>query len=293
MLGRVATDDPILALRSGHGFVDLSFWRKVDVSGPDACRWLNDLVSVDISDLEPERARRSLLLSPTGRIRAEFTLARFDDAFLLLQDPGQSVAIDVLLAPYVLSSDVEVRDRTEELALFAFPGRADVARPPGTKLSIPSCAGRGTDLIAAAEARDSTLRSLAEASVLVGNEDLERWRAVVGLPRFGVDASEDDLPSEGGFDDAVSYGKGCYLGQEAVARVRNLGHPRRAVVHVTAGGPISSGQPVEVDGVDVGRITSAAEHDGRWWALAKVRWDARGSPLTVAGGLALSPVDPD
>ena len=289
----MVTEDPILPLRSGEGFVDLSSWRKIGVSGPDACQWLNDLASADVSDLEPPRARRSLLLSPTGRIRAEFTVAWFAEAFLLLQDPAQPAAIDAVLAPYVLSSDVEVRDRTDDLALFAFPGRSDAAGPSGTRVSIPSCTGAGIDLIAPAEEHDSTLRSLAEASELVANEDLERWRVVAGIPRFGIDASEDDLPSEGGFDDAVSYGKGCYLGQEAVARVRNLGHPRRAVVHLTAGGPISAGQPVEADGVEVGRVTSAAEHDGRGWALAKVRWEARQSPLTDPGGVALTPVARD
>src|SRR5439155_5453079 len=186
----------------------------------------------------------SLLLSPTGRIRAEFTVARLEAAFLLLQDPVQPAAIDGLLAPYVLSSDVEVRDRTRDIALFAFPGRPDPVGSPGATISTPSCTGAGADLMTPAGEHDAAARSLAETHALLANDDLERWRVVAGIPRYGIDAAEDDLPSEGGFDDAVSYGKGCYLGQEAVARVRNLRHPRRAVVHVSAPMPISSGQPV-------------------------------------------------
>jgi folate-binding protein YgfZ len=116
---------------------------------------------------------------------------------------------------------------------------------------------------------------------------LEAWRVAAGIPRFGVDALNDDLPQEGGFGDAVAFDKGCYLGQEAMAKVRNLGHPRRTLLHLTAGGPVAAGEPVESEGRLVGEITSAAAADGRWSVLAKVRWDAREAPLTTAEGVAL------
>lgn len=289
-------DDAVDALRSGKAFVDLSFWRKIALSGADAFGWLNDLVSADISYLGPNRARRALLLSPTGRIRAEFTIAVPGGNLVLLQDPSQPVAIDALLAPYVLSSDVELEDRTDDLALFAFPGRSNPPDTPGTSPSIPSCTGAGADLMALAEDHDFLLGTLSKAYALAGNEDLERWRVIAGIPRFGVDATEEDLPPEGGFGAAVAYDKGCYLGQESVARVRNLGHPRRVVLHLTASERVSPGDPVEDAGAEVGRITSATEHGGeagdgeRWWALAKVRWDAREATLASANGVPLSPV---
>ena len=214
------------ALMSGRAFADLSSWRKVAVSGGEALEWLNDLASADISDLGPGRARRSLLLSPTGRIRAEFTVAVPGGNLLLIQDPAQPTAIDALLEPYVLSSDVQLEDRTGDLALYAFPGRSS-PDSPGTAVSTPSCTGAGADLIALAEDHDFLLRSLSTAYTLAGSEALEAWRIAAGIPRFGVDALEEDLPQEGGFADTVSFEKGCYLGQEAVAKVRNLGHPRR------------------------------------------------------------------
>jgi tRNA-modifying protein YgfZ len=282
--------DPVETLLSGDGFVDLSWWRKVGVTGSDALRWLNDLVSADISGLGANEARRSLLLSPTGRIRAEFMVTRFDGAILLIQDPAQPNAIDDLLGRYVLSSDVELRDRTSDVALFAFPGRPSAPAVHGATSSAPSCLGAGVDLLVPAADHETTLGVLARTCVLAGNEDVERWRVIAGIPRFGVDGTEEDLPAEGGLDDAVSYGKGCYLGQEAVAKVRNLGHPRRALAHLTARQAVSAGDPVFAGGEEIGRVTSAADHEGRWFALAQVRWDARDAPSLSAAAVPLSAI---
>lgn len=281
----------IEALASGAGFVDLSSWRKIAVSGPEAVAWLNDLVSADISDLGPGRARRSLLLSPTGRIRAEFTVAVPDGSLLLLQDASaQPSGVDVLLAPYVLSSDVEMVDRTDELALFAFPGRSTTPETPAMAVSSPSCTGAGVDVFALAEAHDSLLTSLSKAYTRVEPAELEIWRVGVGIARFGVDALEEDLPQEGGFADAVSFDKGCYLGQEAVAKVRNLGHPRRMVLHLEADDVVSAGDAVMVDREQIGHVTSAVASDGHWRLLARVRWASRNGAFRTASGARLTPV---
>jgi len=285
----VKTVDAVEALRSGSGFVDLSFWRKIEVSGADAEAWLNDPVSADISGLATGRARRSLLLSPTGGMRAEFTIAARNGSFLLVQDPSQPDAVDSLLGRYVLSSDVGLVDRTEDLALFAFPGRESGPEVDGAETSSPSPVGAGVDLIAPASKHADLLRALSNRYTAAGNESLETWRIASGIPRFSVDATAQDLPAEAGFDDALSYEKGCYLGQEAVARVRNLGHPRRTLVHVAAERPVAAGDQVESGGVEVGRVTSAAEHAGRWWALAQIRWDARDDAMATATGVALTP----
>jgi folate-binding protein YgfZ len=105
-----------------------------------------------------------------------------------------------------------------------------------------------------------------------------------------VDALDDDLPQEAGLGDAVAVDKGCYLGQEAVAKVRNLGHPRRVLLHLHAGAPVRPGDAVRADGESVGEITSAAGGDDRWWALAKVRWRDRAAPLATTEGVSLTPV---
>jgi folate-binding protein YgfZ len=278
-------------LASGSAFADLSSWRKVSVSGADALSWLNDLVSADVSDLAPGRARRSLVLAPTGYIQAEFTVAVAGGLMLLLQDPIQDRSVEGLLSPYVLSSDVELADRTDDLALFALPGRRFSPDTAGTAFFAPSCLSAGVDLLAMVEDRDAVVHSLEKVFTAATADDVERWRVVAGIPRMGVDASGADLPEEAGLADAVSFEKGCYLGQEAVAKARNLGHPRRLVLHVTADASLARDDVVFVANEEAGTITSAAQTNDGFVALARVRWDARRGPFRTAGGADLLPIE--
>lgn len=281
----------VSALSSGGAFVDLSGWRAISVTGGDAWDWLNDLVSADVSGLGPGTARPSLLLTPTGRIRAAFTVAVHQDSPLLIQDPAQPSVRD-LLAPYVLSSDVVLTDRTGTVAIQAFPGRQDPpegAGWPDVVVSRPSVAGAGLDLFARAEDRDELVRALSAGFAPAAYADLDAWRVVAGVPRLGIDALPDDLPQEAGLADAVAFDKGCYLGQEAVARTRNLGHPRRLVLHLVTDASVSPGEEVGVEGSPVGEITGAVKSDGRWWVLARIHWDAREGPLRSTTGVPLVP----
>jgi len=275
-------------LASGSAFVDLRDWRKVGVAGAEARAWLNDLVSADVSGVGAGQARASLLLSPTGGIRAAFTVAPLGDGFVLLQDPLQPSSVQTLLTPYVLSSDVTLEDRSDALVVFAFPGRVATPAAPGT-FSIPSCTGAGGDLLAPVEDVEAVRRSLSGDFAEAPPEALEGWRVATGIPRLGVDALTDDLPFEGGMGTAVAFDKGCYLGQEAVAKVRNLGHPRRLVVHLAADGEVSPGEVVESDGRPVGEVTSAWAGGGRSLLLARVRWEGRDAALHTAAGVALLP----
>lgn len=276
-------------LASGRAFVDLSPWRKVAVAGHDALQWLNDLVTSDLSGLGPGRARQALLLSPTGRIRAEFAVSHRDSDLLLLQDPSHPTPVDALLVPYVLSSDVRLEDRTGDLAMFAVPGGSGAPAVPGTTSSEPSCLGSGFDLLALATDHRSTLRTLSETYEQASGDALEAWRIMAGAPRVGVDVLDSDLPQEAGLEWAVSFDKGCFLGQEAVAKVRNLGHPRRVLLHFVADEEVAPNEPVEVDGAPVGEVTSSWGGQGRWWLLARVRWDSRDRPVRTATGVRLEP----
>ncbi len=280
--------DPVALVTSGEAFADLSFWRKIELTGSEGGRWLQDLISADIEDLLPGHAHRSLLLSPTGRVRAQFTVARTVAGWLLLQDPTQPRPIDQLLAPFILSSDVVLKDRTDDLALFAFPGRLYRHGPPRGS-SIPSCLGpRGLDLIVPVGDREKLIPPLEQLFARVGDQTVEEWRVHEGIPRFGVDALEDDLPQEAGLDDAVAFDKGCYLGQEALAKVRNLGHPRRLVLSLAAPRPVQRGDAVLADGRDAGVITSAVTEGEGSTVLARVRWDARDLPLRTSSGTPLA-----
>ncbi len=276
-MGNGGTDDgQVRALEEERAFVDLSSWRKVRVSGGDALSWLGDLLTADIVGLAPEHACRSLLLTPTGRIRADVHVARRDDDVMLLQPADQPEHVGLALNAYVLSSDVSLEDRTNDVALFAVPGRAaSLVGVAGA--TEPSCIGPGIDVLtptgkpAWSFVRSGIGAGLEEA----GPDALEVWRIRRGTPRMGPDFDARSLPAEAGLDDVIAYGKGCFLGQEAVAKVRNLGHPVRVLRHLTTSGSPRRGDPVFADSTAVGEITSAADGDAGTIVLARVRWGSR------------------
>jgi tRNA-modifying protein YgfZ len=256
------------------------------VRGSAARRWLNDLVTADVDGLADGRSRRSLLLTPTGRIRADLHVAAAKGTFLLLQGPGQPEAIDAILAPYVLSSDVELIDRTERSVIVAVLGGFADEDADGARVLAPSVLGSGHDVIVAPGEQASRLRErLVERGwAEMGSGDLERWWIGNGIVRMGVDFGTDALPAEAGLEDAIDLTKGCFLGQESVAKVHNLGHPPRVLLPVRSRTPIRPGDPVRADGETIGEVTSAAEQDGGTDAIVRVRWDAASRPLSTDGG---------
>jgi folate-binding protein YgfZ len=274
------------SLAAGRAYADLSRWRKVAVTGGDALEWLNDLISADISRLGTGRSVRSLLLSPTGRVRAEFMVSLPEDDLLLIQDPSQRSIME-LLGPYTLSSEIVLADRTAELAMFALPNLTETPADVPALSTTPSCLGPGIDLVAPAEEHDRVLASLAGPLSQATEEDVDAWRVIAGLPRLGVDVVEEDLPQEAGLEGAVAFDKGCYLGQEAVAKVRNLGHPRRLLLRFEAEPGIAPGDVVMADGQEAGALTSVAVAGDRVVALGRVRWELRGGPFRSARGVEL------
>lgn len=284
--------DPAIVDRlfEGTALADLSSWRKAVVTGAEARPWLAGLISADLSNLSSGRAVRSLLLTPTGRVRAEFTVVPRKDGLLLVQDPSQPEIVLDLLRPYVLSSDVDLQDRSHELAVFAFPGRMRAPEVSGAWQSAPSCLGIGIDVIVNAAARENSLGLLQQGCAVADDDDVEAWRIAAGIPRLGVDVFADDLPQEGGLTDEVAFDKGCYLGQEAVAKVQNLGHPRRLLMPLEAQGHVVAGDRIALDGMleESGEVTSAVTLGGRTVLLARVAWEAREAELRTSRGVALS-----
>jgi folate-binding protein YgfZ len=281
------------ALLQGRATVDLSSWLKIRVEGSDASAWLQDLLSADMASLRPGQARRSLLLGPTGRVRADMHVARTRTGFLLLQDHEQSRPVGSLLSPYLLSADVALRDASADLALIALVGAA--AARVALSGFAPSALGPGLDVVApigeAARRIEDELRET--GLVEVGPRALETWRIRRGIARMGPDFDAESLPSEAGLDEAIDRTKGCFLGQESIARIDNLGHPPRLLVHVSAGGAVERGDAV-LDGTRVvGTITSAAPTTGAdraSVALARVTWVASEHRLTLADGRPLTRV---
>lgn len=275
------------ALREGRGYAELDELPLTLVSGGDARSWLHDLVTTDVESLRRFATRPSLLLSPTGRIRASFHVLGLGERDLLLaQSADQPTPIADLLAPYVLSSDVELGP--SRLRVFAFPFGNEPPRwsPDAWR---PSVLGGGFNLLVGAseEAVFVELRERLASDGLtpVGREAVESVRVRGGQPRFPVDLDAESLPAEAGWDGppVTDRAKGCFLGQEAVAKVANLGHPTRVVLDVVADTSLRPGEILLGNGSPVGSLTSAEGAEG----IARVAWEARDAPLSTASGVAV------
>lgn len=259
-MDRDARERQVRALDDERGALGLSGFRVVEVGGADAGPWLHDLVTAAVEGLEPGTAVRSLLLGPTGRIRADLHVLRVDEGFLLVQALDQPRAIQDLLAPYVLSSEVALRE-------VALPALVAVPRTGSWRFTGADAAGLER----------------------VEPETVEAWRIRRGIARFPIDLDEDSLPAEAGLDDEVTIDrtKGCYLGQEAVAKVRNLGHATRVVLMLSADRPVEANRPVLAGDLETGLLTSVDTSGDAVSALARVRWGAREADLRTADGVRL------
>lgn len=256
-----ALDEQVRTLGERRAYVRPDV-RVVAVRGVDAERWLNDLVTAGVADVPERSSVRSLMLTPTGRIRAEFHVLRLPEGFLLVQGSDQPEPVNEILAPYVLSSAVELSAGNARPVLA--PG------DDGWRAALDPPAG----------------------CVEVDAAAAERWRIEHAVVLFPVDLDRDSLPAEAGLDvpPVTDTAKGCFLGQESVARVRNLGHPTRVVLPASADGSVRAGDVLFAGETKVGVVTSAAQRsDATAAVLARVRWDARDLELRTPAGVVLAP----
>jgi folate-binding protein YgfZ len=238
------------ALVSGRAFVDRSNRGVIRVSGPDRLRWLHSLMSQHLEGLEPFQPAQALLLSPKGHVEHHLRLVDDGEAVWAHVEPGTAGALVEFLERMRFMLRVEVADVTDSHAVVTAPG----AEPPKDALVL------GDDLIIA---RSDLTRDWGRRPA--GLWAHEALRIAAHLPRLGFDTDHRTIPHEVGWiDSAVHLNKGCYRGQETVARVHNLGRPPRRLVFLHLDGSVdrlpSHGDPVELDGRQVGFVGSAARH---------------------------------
>lgn len=270
-------------LATGRAVVDLSHRGLIRVIGSDRLRWLNDLVSQDVSQLTNGSAL-ALILDPNGHIQFELRLLAREDAVWITTEPGAQDALVAYLNSMKFLLDVEVSDLSADYASVWVTGDIVVDgivwQPPGefSGLGVTSAGvDRGGDAAkyvphrpAALPGREvvilrDQLAPLLAANPAAGTWALEALRVAAGVPRVGFETDHKTLPHEVGYvGPAVHLSKGCYRGQEAVARVHNLGRPPRRLVllHLdgSAGTLPAAGDPVIVDGRPIGAVCSVARH---------------------------------
>ncbi|MFI5712749.1 YgfZ/GcvT domain-containing protein [Kribbella sp. NPDC051620] len=271
------------ALVAGKGFVDLSHRDVVTITGPDRLTWLHAITSQYFEGLRPGTSTTALLLSPTGHV--EHAMYGVDDGetFWLHTEPGAAAPLVEWLQKMVFMSRVEIKDVKDDYAIVWRPGPAPVGAVPG-EASAPGLGDASAPTTAAtaaqplARAGDDSLgghelflprgdlSAFAEqAGPPAGVWAYEALRIEAGAPRLGMDMDERAIPNElGWLGVGVHLDKGCYRGQETVARVHNLGRPPRRLVRLHLDGSVdhlpAHGYAVRVGEKQVGFIGSAARH---------------------------------
>jgi tRNA-modifying protein YgfZ len=230
----------------------------VAVRGPDAEDYLERMLSNDIASLGTGASCEALLLTPKARVIAPLTvLRRGDDDFLLLTEPelGERVAEELTRMRFAAKAEISIEAHDSYVLLGAEEGGI-----PNADYGVP-----------AVEVLDAAPRDDVPE---VGDEELERLRIEARTPRYGLEIDDRVLPAEAGLvERAVSFTKGCYPGQEPIARLRYRGHVNRELRVLRIEGDERPEPDAELRFGDkaVGRVTSVAPADGGLVALAYVR----------------------
>ena len=232
----------------------------VRVTGPDAESFLDSLLSQDLTGLDDGLVVRSLLLGPRGKLRALLWVARFGDEFLLVSDSAAGSSVVEDLTRFKLRVQLEIGEPEPILDLVGPDSSAVVARLDEglVERTLPAPIGTLSRFLIVGAALDD----LAEEAGPVGHLAYTAVRVEMGEPAMGRDVDESTIPQEAGdVAESVSFTKGCYLGQELVARIDSRGHVNRllrGLVLAENALPPEGAEVVAADTV-VGTITSVSE----------------------------------
>ena len=269
------------ALAAGCGAYKLDR-TLVSLAGKDRVRWLNGMVSNNIRDLAVGRGVYAFVLNPQGQIQGDLCAFNRGETLTLEIDPAQAGLLPQLRR-YIIMDKVEVQELGDLVSIFGFAGpRAehmvkalDLPVPDSAPLALAEGAWSGVAVTVLRgdnpclpnfecwlpkDCADQFWAALLNAGTQEVHETaLETLRILCGIPKIGVDIRERTLPQETAQDRALNFNKGCYIGQEIVERIRARGAVHRVLTgfEVSGAAPVS-GTALQVDGKDVGLVTSSA-----------------------------------
>jgi folate-binding protein YgfZ len=239
------------ALEAGTAWADLSHHNIVGVSGADRLKWLHDLTTQFVSDLQPGVWMPNMILDARGHIEYQFNLVDDGTATFLVLDPGYSEQLIEYLTKMKFMLRVDVKDVSNEYAVLRAPG---ALTPIG-----------GPFALVPRDELESMKKTFGGVATQVGTWALDAERVAAHRPRIGFETDHKSIPNEiGVLNGAVHMKKGCYRGQETVAKIYNLGNPPRRLVMLHLDGSDvgfpAVGTKIENEGVVVGFIGTVARH---------------------------------
>jgi folate-binding protein YgfZ len=280
--------DEFSALLHGCGIYDLGFRARIALTGADRVRWMNGMVTNNVRDLPAGHAIYAFLLNPQGRILGDMHVLNMGETLLVETDRSQVEKIIATFDHFIIMDDVEIKNLSDEQTALGLAGpkarkllnAAGIILPEMQPLQVitPQCKCdcgcvectviRGEDphyesyeiWLAPKDVYQSWQALLAAGATPVGSEALEMQRVSVGIPLYGADIRERDLPQETEQMRALNFNKGCYVGQEIVERIRSRGNVHRKFTGFLAEGAasIAAGAKIVSGEKEVGEVTSVA-----------------------------------
>jgi len=300
----IEVDGQYRALKEEAGVLDRSERGKLRARGPDAAEYLQGQLTNDIEALEPGTGCYAALLNRKGHMQADMRVLRLSTGDLWLDTEAQGTpAVQRHLLMYSVGRDVEIEDVSGEWSVLSVIGPA-AAEVAGTALAIGEHAQRlyerdgveilavGTDLgldliVRAEQSREVRELLIRSGAAEVTEAAAEILRVESGRPRFGHEMTSATIPQEAGIDErAVSFTKGCYIGQETVARLHYRGRPNRHLRGLRLEAPVADGDAIALGEREVGTVGTAILSPALGpIALAVVRREAEpGSRVAVGDG---------
>ncbi len=280
--------DEYEVLKSLAGLIDLSSAGVLELAGPDRVRFLHGMITNDVKALQPGRGCYALMLSPQGKTLADLQVYCLEESFLLTIEADLREKLLSSLKKYVIGDRVDLQDRSEDLTVLSLQGPAsrrfltqinstlESLEQPYDHMeieinhsSVRVCkvnrSGRGGyDLIFPHQQLMKVWNRLLEkGSPLgirpVGLAAFNIHRVEAGIPWYGFDLDDSNIPLEAGLSSAISFNKGCYVGQETIARATYVGHVNRRLMGLLLAGeaPASKRDKVLSEEKEVGWVTSS------------------------------------
>lgn len=298
----------------GVGLIDLSARGRILVSGSEAVMFLNGLITNDIKSLAVNSWMPAAFANVQGRLLAAVRIIHRDDGFLIDTEDSTRAAVLKLIERFTLAGDFKVAELTGETTELSVQGetarevieKAFGAQAPElerqrsltfdfegdavTLIRATQTAEDGFDLFVNRDGLPAILDALTNAGARsVSENTFETLRIEAGVPRYGIDMDETNVVTETNLDDAVSFTKGCYVGQEIIVRIKHRGHVAKKLTGIVLNGasPAARGANISSsDGKEIGRITSCTFSPklNRAIALGYVKYDylAPGTRVKVA-----------
>jgi len=298
----------------GAGVIDLSARGRMLVSGSEAVMFLNGLITNDMKTLAPNSWMAAAFPNVQGRLLAAVRVLNRGENFLIDTESATHETVGKLLDRFTLAGDFRVADVTDQIITLSIQGKAApktlseiFPEPPAmippqnlvlaqspdygavTIIRATHTAEDGFDLFIEADRAPRLWKRLLEAGAKpFGMDALEVMRVEAGIPRYGIDMDESTVVSETNLDDAISFTKGCYVGQEIIARIKYRGHVAKKLTGIVLDEDASLNDPAifSADDKSIGRATSStfSPRLNRRIALAYLKYDYLASETSVKIG---------